>query len=149
LILISLYQLSFTWFVNQHEKGIEEKAMRLVETYPKPTEKYAGDQEMQLKYQDTLNELKKAEVRRLQDSTKNQKITWWGHTYQKAKENELLLGLDLQGGINVTLDIALAGLIKGLSNNPNDPNLKKAIDDATRKKATSDADFITLFEQSY
>ncbi|HEY8397770.1 MAG TPA: protein translocase subunit SecDF, partial [Flavihumibacter sp.] len=149
LILISLYQLSFTWFVNQHEKGIEEKAMRLVETYPKPTEKYAGDQEMQLKYQDTLNELKKAEVRRLQDSTKNQKITWWGHTYQKAKENELLLGLDLQGGINVTLDIALDGLIKGLSNNPNDAALKKALEEATRKKVNSDADYITLFAQAF
>src|SRR5690606_26637164 len=138
LILISLYQLSFTWFVNQHEKGIEEKAMRNVATYPKPDEMYAGDQELQLTYKDTLNEHKKAEVRRLQDSTKNQKITWWGHTYQKAKENELLLGLDLQGGINVTLDIALDGLIRGLSNNPNDPALKKAIDEATRKKVKSD-----------
>ncbi len=149
LILISAYQLSFTWFVNQHEKGIEEKALRYVNTYPKPDQKYPGNQELQLQYQDTLNEIKKSTVKRLQDSTRNEKITWWGHTYQSAKENELLLGLDLQGGINVTLDIELAGLIKGLSNNPNDPNLKKAIDDATRKKANSDADFISLFEQSY
>jgi SecD/SecF fusion protein len=149
LILISLYQLSFTWFVNQHEKGIEEKAMRYVNTYPKPEQKYAGNQDLQLKYQDTLNEIKKATVRRLQDSTRNEKITWWGHSYQKAKENELLLGLDLQGGINVTMDVALDGLIRGLSNNPTDPNLKKAIDEANRKKATSDADFITLFAQSF
>ncbi|WP_290793152.1 protein translocase subunit SecDF [Flavihumibacter sp. UBA7668] len=149
LILISLYQLSFTWFVNQHEKGIEEKAMRYVNTYPKPEQKYAGNQDLQLKYQDTLNEIKKSTIRRLQDSTRNEKITWWGHSYQKAKENELLLGLDLQGGINVTMDVALDGLIRGLSNNPTDPNLKKAIDEANRKKATSDADFITLFAQSF
>lgn len=149
LILISVYQLSFTWFVNQHEKGIEAKALRYVDTYPKPEQKYAGDQELQLKYQDTLNELKKATIKRLQDSTRNEKITWWGHSYQKAKENELLLGLDLQGGINVTMDVALDGLIKGLSNNPTDANLKKAIDDATRRKVNSDADFITLFAQSF
>ncbi|MBL7771210.1 MAG: protein translocase subunit SecDF [Flavipsychrobacter sp.] len=149
LILISLYQLSFTWFVNQHEKGIEEKAQRYVNTYPKPEQKYPGNQELQLQYQDTLNEIKKSTVRRLQDSTRNEKITWWGHTYQKAKENELLLGLDLQGGINVTMDVALDGLIKGLSNNPADANLKKAIDEATRKKANSDADFISLFAQSF
>ena len=88
-------------------------------------------------YQDTLNEIKKSRVRRLQDSTRDQKITWWGHTYQKAKESELLLGLDLQGGINVTMDVALDGLIKGLSNNPNDPALKKALAEATRKKVNS------------
>jgi SecD/SecF fusion protein len=149
LILISLYQLSFTWFVNQHEKGIEEKALAYVNTYPKPEQKYSGNQELQLQYQDTLNEIKKSTVRRLQDSTRNEKITWWGHTYQKAKENELLLGLDLQGGINVTMDVALDGLIKGLSNNPADANLKKAIDEATRRKAASDADFISLFSQSF
>lgn len=149
LILISLYQLSFTWFVNQHEKGIEEKALAYVNTYPKPEQKYPGNQELQLQYQDTLNEIKKSTVRRLQDSTRNEKITWWGHTYQKAKENELLLGLDLQGGINVTMDVALDGLIKGLSNNPADANLKKAIDEATRRKANSDADFISLFAQSF
>lgn len=149
LILISLYQLSFTWFVNQHEKGIEEKALAYVNTYPKPEQKYPGNQELQLQYQDTLNEIKKSSVRRLQDSTRNEKITWWGHTYQKAKENELLLGLDLQGGINVTMDVALDGLIRGLSNNPADANLKKAIDEATRRKANSDADFISLFAQSF
>lgn len=149
LILISLYQLSFTWFVNQHEKGIEAKAMRNLSSYPKADQKYPGNQELQLKYQDTLNDLQKLEVRRLQDSTKNEKITWWGHTYQKAKENELLLGLDLQGGINVTLDVALDGLVKGLSNNPTDPTLKKAIDEANRRKVDSDADFITLFAQSF
>lgn len=149
LIMISLYQLSFTWFVNKHEKSIEEKAMRYVKSYPTPEQKYAGNKDMQLLYQDTLDEIKKARVSRLQDSTRGQKITWWGHTYQKAKENELLLGLDLQGGINVTMDVALDGLIKGLSNNPNDPNLKKAVEEATRRKVNSDADYITLFAQSF
>ena len=149
LILISLYQLSFTWFVNSHERSIEEKATKFVSTYPSPEQKYSGNKELQALYQDTLNEIKKSRVRRLQDSTRDQKITWWGHSYQKAKESELLLGLDLQGGINVTMDVALDGLIKGLSNNPNDPALKKALAEATRKKVNSDADFITLFAQSF
>lgn len=149
LILISLYQLSFTWFVNQHEKSIEEKAMRYVKTFPTPEQKYAGNKDLQMAYQDTLDEIKKARVSRLQDSTRDEKITWWGQSYQKAKENELLLGLDLQGGINVTMDIALDGLIKGLSNNPKDPAILKAIQEATRRKVNSDADFITLFAQSF
>jgi SecD/SecF fusion protein len=85
----------------------------------------------------------------LLDSTKDQKITWWGQSYQKAKESELLLGLDLQGGINVTLDVALEGLIKGLANNPKDPALLKALQEAQRRKLNSDQNFIDLFGASY
>ncbi|ULQ57968.1 protein translocase subunit SecDF [Flavihumibacter rivuli] len=149
LILISLYQLSFTWFVNKHEAAMEEKAMKYVKTFPTAEQKYPGNKEMQALYQDTLDEIKKSRLRRLLDSTRDVKITWWGQSYQKAKESELLLGLDLQGGINVTMDVALDGLIKGLSNNPNDPALKKALEEATRRKVNSDADFITLFAQSF
>ncbi len=59
---------------------------------------------------------------RLLDSTKDTKIyPVLGTTYQKSKENELNLGLDLQGGMNGTMDVSLEGLIKSLSNNPKDP----------------------------
>src|SRR5688572_17416767 len=149
LILISLYQLSFTWFVNSHERSIEEKATKFVSTYPSPEQKYSGNKELQALYQDTLNEIKKSRVRRLQDSTRDQKITWWGHSYQKAKESELLLGLDLQGGINVTMDVALDGLIKGLANNSKDQQLQRAIADAQNRKLTSDLNFIDLFAAAY
>src|SRR5690242_9517829 len=146
LILISLYQLSFTWFVNNHEAAMEKQAQGWVNrNYQTAERKYPGNKELQALYQDTLDHNYNDRLRRLLDSTRDKKITWWGQTYQKAKESELLLGLDLQGGINVTLDIALDGLIKGLANNPKDPQLLKAIDEATRRKVSSDADFITLF----
>jgi len=150
LILISLYQLSFTWFVNKHEKSMGEKAARYVKTnYVTAEQKYPGNKELQAMYNDSLAIWERARTARLLDSTRDTKITWWGQSYQKAKENELLLGLDLQGGINVTMDVALDGLIKGLSNNPNDPMIKKAIEEANRRKTSSDADFITLFSQSF
>lgn len=149
LILISLYQLSFTWFVNKHEKAIEVKAQRFVNSLPTPAQKYPGNPSTQALYKDSLDDILKARVRFLQDSTKNEKITWWGQTYQKAKESELLLGLDLQGGINVTMDVALDGLIRGLSNNPSDPVLKKTIEEALKRKVNSDADFITIFSQTF
>jgi SecD/SecF fusion protein len=150
LILISLYQLSFTWFVNNHEAAMEKQARNWVNRNYTPAErKYAGNKELQALYQDTLEHIYNDRLRRLLDSTRDKKITWWGQSYQKSKESELLLGLDLQGGINVTLDIALDGLIKGLANNPKDPQLLKALDEATRRKINSDADFITLFSQSF
>ncbi|HTQ63734.1 MAG TPA: protein translocase subunit SecDF [Puia sp.] len=151
LIVISLYQLSFTWFVNKHESAMQDKAKRYVNNlYTTAERKYPGDKEAQAAYQDTLDEIYKGRLKKLLDSTKDTKITWWGSSYQKSKESELLLGLDLQGGISVTLDIALDGLIKGLSNNPRDPILLKSIALAQQKKLTSGgANFIDLFAQSF
>src|SRR5882724_1583249 len=101
LIVISLYQLSFTWFVNKHEAAMQTKAKSYVNRlYPATAErKYPGNKEAQALYQDTLDEVYKQRLKRLLDSTKENKITWWGTSYQKSKESELLLGLDLQRGI--------------------------------------------------
>jgi SecD/SecF fusion protein len=56
LILISLYQLSFTWFVNKHESRIEDKAVVWLKKHYAPANtKYPGDKEKQALYQDTLD----------------------------------------------------------------------------------------------
>jgi SecD/SecF fusion protein len=150
LIIISLYQLSFTWFVNRHESAMQAKAQQYVSRlYPKPAQKYPGDKEAQTLYQDTLDQVLNLRKARLLDSTKDTKITWWGTTYQKSKESELLLGLDLQGGISVTLNIALDGLIRNLANNSHDPQLLKAIALAQQKKQSNSGNLIDLFAESY
>ena len=150
LIIISLYQLSFTWFVNKHESAMDAKAKRYVNSlYAPAAQKFPGDKEAQALYQETVDSAFNARKKKLLDSTKDTKITWWGTTYQKSKENELLLGLDLQGGMSVTLDVALDGLIKGLANNRRDPQLLKAIDLANQKKVVNPGNFIDLFAQSY
>jgi SecD/SecF fusion protein len=150
LILISLYQLSFTWFVNKHETSLEERASAYIKrSYTPAAQKYPGNKEAQAAYQDSVDGFKSVYLDSLRKATRDTKITWWGQSYQKAKESELLLGLDLQGGINVTMDIALDGLIKGLSNNPKDPQITKAIAEAQRLKLTSDQNFINLFVTAF
>ncbi len=151
LIVISLYQLSFTWFVNSHESAMTQKAERFVKNnYPSAETKYPENKESQVLYKDSLNTLIRERTQKLLDSTKDTKITWWGTTYQKSKESELLLGLDLQGGINVTLDVELEGLIKGLANNPRDANLVRAIQSADQKKLTNGgANYIDLFALAF
>lgn len=151
LILISLYQLSFTWFVNQHENEQGKKADAYVKrTYPlTPAQKYPTNTETRAYYKDTVDNARDSYLDSLLTATRDKKITWWGQTYQKAKESELLLGLDLQGGINVTMDVALDGLIKGLANNPKDPQLLRAISEAQKRKLTSDQNFIDLFATAY
>jgi SecD/SecF fusion protein len=150
LILISLYQLSFTWFVNRHEDEMAKKADAYAKrTYLSPAQKYPTNTEARALYKDSVDNARKAYLDSLLTASKDKKITWWGQSYQKAKESELLLGLDLQGGINVTMDVALDGLIKGLANNPKDPQLQKAIAEAQRRKTTSDQNFIDLFATAW
>ena len=138
LILISLFQLSFTLVVNSHEKDMKAKAERQV-SMSNPGIK--GDEKA---------DLVKARLLRLLDSTKETKIyPVLGTTYQKCKENELSLGLDLQGGMSVTMDVSLDGLIRSMSNNPKDPQLLNALGAANKIKENSNTDYITLFRQSY
>lgn len=138
LTLISLYQLSFTWVVNSHEKKLHEKARRVVAlTNPNATADEKEAEELKL-------------FRHYVDSTRSQKIyPILGITYQKSKQSQLQLGLDLQGGMSVTMNVSLEGLLKSLSNNPKDPALIKAINTATAEKIKSDLDYITLFGQAW
>lgn len=139
LILICLYQLSFTWIVRSYESSESEKAEKWVKAmYPKTTDK------------DSLELLKKQRLQRTLDSTKDSKIGPFGlTTYRKAKEKELMLGLDLQGGMSVTMEVGLDGLIKSLANYTKDAAFNKALDAAVAKKATSGADLITLFSNEF
>src|SRR6185369_2247491 len=96
------------------------------------------------------NALVKIKMRHLLDSNKEKSIyPIVGTSYQKCKENELNLGLDLQGGMSVTMEVALDGLLKSLSNNPKDPALVKAIQTATAQKVNSNTDFITFFSKAF
>ena len=151
LIVICFFQLSFTWFVRSHESNMEEKAAKwLKANYPQtPEQKYAGDAQTQVLYADTLAMLKKNRLQRLLDSTKNDKIVLGMGTYQYAKNQELMLGLDLQGGMNVTMEVSLDGLIKSLSGYNHDVSFNKALDQANAAKANSNADYITLFSEAY
>jgi SecD/SecF fusion protein len=140
LILYSIYELSFTWVVRSHETKMESKAKQFV------AQNYVNANE-------TLKDsVYKARLRRLLDSTKDVTVHY-GFTgavsYQKAKEEELNLGLDLQGGINVTMEVELAGLLRSMANNSKEPNFLKALDNANVRKANSNADYITLFVEEY
>ncbi|HMP99274.1 MAG TPA: protein translocase subunit SecDF [Cyclobacteriaceae bacterium] len=70
-------------------------------------------------------------------------------TYKEVKDNELNLGLDLQGGMHVTLEISPSDLIKGLSGNSNDPAFNRALDKAREMQKTSAESFTTLFLRAF
>ncbi|MEI9809857.1 MAG: protein translocase subunit SecD [Bacteroidota bacterium] len=153
LIIYSIYQLSFTWFVRNHEKKLEAKANSFVKVnYPSPEQKYTSNKDSQEVYREFLNKVYLSKLDTLKKDTKDQTITYGitgAISYQKAKEEELNLGLDLQGGMNVTMEVEMTGLLKTLSNNSRDAVFTKAIENADKRKANSDANFITLFAEEY
>jgi SecD/SecF fusion protein len=149
LILICLYQLSFTWFVRSHEKAMDEKAQAWINRFPTPEQKYPGNKELQAIYADSLSVVKKERLQRLLDSTKDTKLAFGLTSYRRAKEMELMLGLDLQGGMSVTMEVGLDGLIKSLANFTKDPVFNKALEAAVARKANSGANLITLFREEY
>ncbi len=149
LILICLYQLSFTWFVRSHEKAMDAKATAWVNKLPKAEQIYPSDKDQQLLYNDSVADAKKVYYKRLLDSTKETKLFFGLTTYAAAKEKELMLGLDLQGGMSVTMEVGLDGLIKSLANYSKEPAFNTALANAVSKKANSNADLITLFTTEY
>ncbi|UEG48799.1 protein translocase subunit SecDF [Ferruginibacter lapsinanis] len=138
LTLISIWELSYTWVVRSYENKVKTQAERIVKSqFPD-----AKGEEKDL--------LVKGRMQHILDSTRDKKIyPIVGSSYQKCKENELNLGLDLQGGMSVTLEVSLEGLLKSLSNNPKDPALLKAIQTANAEKVNSDVDYISLFTKVY
>lgn len=70
-------------------------------------------------------------------------------TYKEVKETELSLGLDLQGGMHVTLEVSPVDIIKGLSGSSENPQFLQALKMAEKKQRDSQASFVDLFYESY
>ncbi len=138
LIIISLWELSYTWVVRNYESGVTAQATKLVKRTVSDTKSEAFATALKIKKDSILLATKDKEI-----------FPIVGTTYQKCKENELNLGLDLQGGLSVTMDVSLDDLLKAESNNSKDPALLKALQTADGLKANSEANFITLFKDAY
>jgi SecD/SecF fusion protein len=153
LTIICLYQLSFTFFVRGHESEMQKKAETWVKrNFVSPEERFPNSADAKLKasYADSLKLVTENRLQVLLDSTKSTKIGWFGFTtYRNAKDKELALGLDLQGGMSVTMEVSMDGLIKSLAEYTKDASFNKALDAAIAKKANSGADLITLFVEEY
>lgn len=152
LILISLYQLSFTFVVRNYEKKIKTAAEAYVAgQYPTAEQKYAGNKEAQALYADTINDLIKERTEQMLDSASGKQIAGfpWFTTYTSAKEKQLNLGLDLQGGMNVVLEVSVEDVVRSLSGHSKDPAFNNAIKKAIELKKSSQSDFVTLFGEAY
>ncbi|MFW5831362.1 MAG: protein translocase subunit SecDF, partial [Prolixibacteraceae bacterium] len=121
---VCLYQLSFTWKAKQVEKQAEQYA--------------DGNQQ---KYNNYLDSISGETVYNFLGLKK--------FTYKDVKELEINLGLDLKGGMNVTLEVSVKDLIRALSNYSNDSTFNAALARADEMQRESQEDFVTLFRRAF
>ncbi len=132
LILICLFYLSFTIVSNHYQNKAEQKALAT-----------AG-----IKSADTSNEKYKAALNEYLDSLANEKVYLGYYTFQQVREKELGLGLDLKGGMNVTLQISVPDILRALANNNPDKKFNQAIDNVSKNQTAQD-DFVGSFCKEY
>ena len=121
--LVCLYQLSFTWIAN----SVEEDAKL-----------YANGDEVKEKF--------------YLDSISTEPVYNIGvkeYTYSECTSREINLGLDLKGGMNVTLEVSVVDVIRALSNQSQDLTFNEAISLSLEKQKNSQEDFVTLFGESF
>ncbi|WP_370090267.1 protein translocase subunit SecDF [Ekhidna sp.] len=67
------------------------------------------------------------------------------YTFKEIKETELNLGLDLQGGMHVTLEVSPIDIVKGLSGNSGDADFLAALDQAKQNVRGTQLNFVSEF----
>ena len=137
LTAASIYQLSFTWITNSVENDAEayasEKLDSLLEISPEMSS-YAQD-----------SAFSTIESNYLLDVGTKEAYPLLGYTYKECKLRELNKGLDLQGGMNVTLEVSVVDLIKAMAADSKDETFVKSINDAVELQKNSQDDFTSLF----
>lgn len=119
LALVCAYYLSFT-FVNNN---VEKKA-RIA----------ANGDEARLAY--------------ILDSLETEKV-YLGMSYADCRDKVINMGLDLKGGMNVTLELSVKDVLMALSNNNPDESFNKALAQADKRMTESQKNYVDLFVEEY
>ena len=129
--VVSIYQLSFTFITSKIEGDAERYASVNVE---EGIEDYITQRErVTAAYLDSVADLPVL-----------------GFTsYADAKDKELNKGLDLKGGINVTLQISVKDILKGLASDSKNPAFNAALLAADEASKQSDANYVELFFEAF
>lgn len=120
--LVSIYQLMFTFVAD----NVETKAKAFA----------GGDPQKEIKYLDSIGK----------EVVLNLGVAEF--TYNEVKEKKINKGLDLEGGINVILEISVKDILKGLANNTKNPVFNKSIEDATKNRQ-GNQDYIDAFFEAF
>jgi len=152
LSAVCVYQLSFTWVSNSVEKKADKEADERVADLKKqaattgdsallPNGTYAhfnAPEGEALAKAAFINQI-------LKERAENKVYPVFGSTFAETKKRSLAFGLDLVGGMSVTLEISIPEMVKNYARNPRDLQFKKPFESASNIYASKGGDFISLF----
>jgi len=146
--LVCAFQLSFTVVTSITKKKAanyakNEQAIALAKQLAK------NDATLESRLTDSIQN---ARNRYYLDSVANQpvyNILLRKYTYKECLEREINLGLDLKGGMNVTMEVSVADVVYGMSGKSTNPVFTKAMALANEKQKNSQENFVTLFGQAF
>jgi len=154
--IVCVYQISFTFVVYRVEKSAEKYANEQLDSLksavqnltdktillPNGVEVVLNDVEGEdiiVNYYTNAYLIEKGE----------KKVSWTGATYNDAKNRSINLGLDLKGGMSVTLEVSIPDLVKNEAVNPRNARFANPYDKAVQIYRTSGGDFIDIFVAEY
>jgi len=146
--LVSLYQLSFT-LVTAITKNKAEKYASNEQVFALAKQLAKNDALLEASLIDSI---KTARTQYYLDSVANQpvyNILIRKYTYKECMDREINLGLDLKGGMNVTMEVSVADVVRQMSGNSTNPVFTKAMDMAAENQKSSQSNFVTLFGESF
>jgi len=152
LTVVCFYQLSFTWVSTSVEKKADKEANEKVVELKKqaattgdsallPNGTYAHFDRPEgeaLAKAAFVNQI-------LKDKSENKVYPIFGSTFSESKKRSLAFGLDLVGGMSVTLEISVPEMVKNYARNPRDLTFKKPFESALNQYNQKGGDFISLF----
>ncbi len=141
LLLACLWQLSFTAVTSLYNRKAEKRAEQIAQKADLSAVAEADRAFF-------LDSIRKIEARRYTDSISGEKV-YLGYTFKQVQNQEINLGLDLKGGMNVMLQVQLEDLVRALSGGNQTPEFLRAIELAKQRSVNSQSDFITLFAEAF
>ncbi len=131
LVLICLFYLSFTIVGNHYE----DKATAYAEQTAGKTG--ANSDSYRLAYKSYIDSISKENV-------------WMGYTFNEVQKLGVGLGLDLKGGMNVTLQVSVPDILRSMANAEGNANFERAIANTDSVvKATRTNDYVATFCREY
>jgi SecD/SecF fusion protein len=156
LLAVCLYQLSFTWVTIKVENQAEKEAVIRVEELKKEAESnnniatLPNNVEVDFSKPEAFDLAKAAMINQILIE-KSDKAVYpvIGTSFKDVKTRSLAFGLDLVGGMSVTMEIDVPKFVESYARNPRDLFFKKPFDAAYHTHTTVGGDFIDLFISNY
>jgi SecD/SecF fusion protein len=123
LVLVTIYELSFTGVTYRVKRDAKEHAK--------------GNLIHETEYLDSIALLPK------------EQWSYLGNNFKECQRKEINLGLDLKGGMNVIMEVAVDDILRALSDYNPDKTFNQALQKAKERRKGSQSDFIDLFQKAF